>query len=146
MKNLNWKKIALLLMPVLSVGLATTVDSVTVFDSAAGTTSFYSYFDLIPDSNFAMLMPLSAILSAVCGVLAAIELVKKNNKMLKAIAGCSFCAATMAVLPIMLRGDVAVIPNVGLPVFMMVEWLISYMMVKQPQMEKETKTQRLKKY
>ena len=42
MKKLDWKKIMLILMPVLSVGLATTMDSVMVFDCAAGPTEYYS--------------------------------------------------------------------------------------------------------
>lgn len=144
MKKLDWKKISLVLLPILSVGLATTVDSVMVFDSVAGTTEYYSYFDLIPNSNFAILMPLAAILSIVCGILAAVLIVRKNPKFLKGIVGCAFCAATFAVLPIMLKGNVMVFPNVGLPIFMMVECLLSYMMMKKPQLEDETKHQRLK--
>ena len=70
-------------MPILTVGLATTMDSVMVFDSAAGTTEYYSYFDLIPNNNYAMLMPLAAILSLVCGILAAVLIVKKNHGVLK---------------------------------------------------------------
>ena len=144
MKKINWKNVILILMPVLAVGLATTTDSVMVFDSAAGTTEYYSYFDLIPDSNFAIAMPLAAILSLVSGILAAIMIVKKNPKMLKGIAGCSFVAATVAVLPILLKGEVVVFPNVGLPIFMMVDWLVAYMMLKNPQLEEETKHKRLK--
>ncbi len=144
MKKLDWKKVCLVLLPILSVGLATTVDSVMVFDAAAGTTEYYSYFDLIPNSNYAMLMPLAAILSAVSGILAAVLIIKKNFKMLKGIVGCSFCAATFAVLPILLKGDVTVFPNVGLPIFMMVDCLVSYTMMKNPQPEQETQKKRLK--
>ena len=143
MKKLNWKKILLILMPILSVGLATTVDSVIVFDSAAGTTEYYSYFDLIPGSSFAILMPLAAILSVVCGILAAILLVKKNRKMLKGIWACSLCSAICAALPILLKGDTIVSPNVGLPIFMMVECYIAYMMINQPQPEQEIKNKKL---
>ena len=143
MNKINWKKVILVLMPILSVGLATTVDSVTVYDSIAGTTEYYSYFALIPDSNFAILMPLAAILSFVCGILAAILIVKKNMKMLKGIVGCSFCAATFAVLPVMLGGDVVIAPNVGLPIFMMVDCFLAYMMLKKPQHEEEIKHRRL---
>jgi len=144
MKKLDWKKIFLVLLPILSLGLATTVDSVMVFDSVAGTTEYYSYFDLIPNSNFAILMPLAAILSAVSGILAAVLIVKKNNKMLKGIVGCAFCAATFAVLPILLKGEVVVFPNVGLPIFMMVDCLIAYVMIKNPKTEEETTHKRLK--
>ena len=143
MNKINWKNMILVLMPILSVGLATTMDSVTVYDSVAGTTEYYSYFALIPDSNFAILMPLAAILSLVCGILAAIMIVKKNGKLLKGIVGCSFCAATFAVLPVMLRGKVVIVPNVALPIFMMVDCFLAYMMMKTPQFQEETKHRRL---
>ena len=145
MNKINWKNVILILMPILSVGLATTVDSVTVINSAAGTTEYYGYFDLIPDSNFAILMPLAAILSLVCGILAAIQMVKKNTKMLKGIVGCSFCAATFAVLPVMLGGEVVIVPNVGLPIFMMADCFLAYMMLKKPQSEVLENHKRLKR-
>lgn len=144
MKKLDWKKIMLILMPVLSVGLATTMDSVMVFDAVAGTTEYYSYFDLIPNSDFAMLMPLAAILSVICGVLAAVLLVKKNRKMLKGIVVCAFCAATFAVLPVLLKREVIVFPNVGLPIFMMLDLLVAYTMMKKPEAQEETTHKRLK--
>ncbi len=144
MKKLDWKKVALFLLPILAVGLATTMDSVMVFDAAADTTEYYSYFDLIPNNNMAILMPLAAILSLICGILAAVLIVKKNPKLLKGIVGCAFCAATFAILPIMLKGEVIVFPNVGLPIFMMVDCLVAYTMLKKPQMAEETKHKRLK--
>ena len=144
MKKLDWKKIMLVLLPVLSVGLATTMDSVMVFDAAAGTTLYYSYFALIPDIDFAILMPLAGILSALAGILAGIMLVKKNHKLLKGIVVCTFCAASCAAAPILLKGDVVVFPNVGLPIFMMLDCLVSYTMMKNPQPEEEPKKKRLK--
>lgn len=143
MKKLDWKKILLVLMPVLSIGLATTMDSVTVFDAASGNTEYYSYFDLIPNSSFAMLMPLAAILSGVCGILAAILIVRKKGGVLKGIVGCSFCSATFAVLPILLKGDVVIFPNVGLPIFMMVNCMVAYTLLKKPQPEQQSEHKRL---
>ena len=144
MKKLDWKKVLLILLPVLSIGLATTMDSVMVFDSVSGITEYYSYFGLIPNSDFAILMPLAAILSAVCGILAAILIVKKKSKLLKGIGACAFCATTFAVLPILLKGDVIVFPNVGLPIFMMVDCLVAYTMMKNPQPEQKAEPKRLK--
>lgn len=141
MKKWNLKKIMLILLPILAVGLATTVDSVTVFDPANGTTEYYSYFELIPDSSYQIVMPLAAILSLVSGVLGAVYMVK--NKALKGIVGTSFCAAMLAVLPILLKGDVLVIPNVGLPIFMLVDCLLAYWILKKPEQQEENKGIRL---
>ena len=44
----------------------------------------------------------------------------------------------------LLKGEVVVFPNVGLPIFMMVDCFVAYMMLKNPQTEEETKYKRLK--
>ena len=48
-----------------------------------------------------------------------------------------------AVLPVMLRGEVVIVPNVALPIFMMVDCFLAYMMMKTPQFQEETKHRRL---
>lgn len=55
-------KLLLIALPVMAVGLATTVDSVMVFDSSAGSVQYYSYFSLIPGLGVQMVVPLAAIL------------------------------------------------------------------------------------
>ncbi len=119
-------KSLLILLPVLAVGLATTVNSVTVFDTAAGTTQVYSYFDLIPVENMQMLPPLAAVLSLVSGILAAIFLGKKKEGFLKASSYVAFAAAAAAALPVALRGEVLVVPHVGLPIFMLMQYAAAY--------------------
>ena len=73
MKKKALVKSLLILLPVLAVGLATTMDSVIVFDAAAGITSYYSYFDLIPVTSLQNLPPLAGLLCAVCGICAVHE-------------------------------------------------------------------------
>lgn len=143
MKKLNVKKILLILLPILAVGLATTVDSVMVYDSVAGTTEYYSYFDLVPDCSYQIVMPLAAILSIVAGILAAVYIVGKKQGCLKGILVTTFCAATFAVLPNLLHGDVMVVPNVGLPLFMFVDCGLAYIMMKKPDKQEEAKASRL---
>ena len=48
-------KALLLVFPILAVGLATTVNSVTVFDTVTGETQYFSYFDVLPIANLQML-------------------------------------------------------------------------------------------
>ena len=62
MKKRAILKSLLILLPILAVGLATTGDSVLVFDAQSGVTEYYSYFDLIPDTGLQMLPPLAAML------------------------------------------------------------------------------------
>ena len=41
----------LIVLPILAVGLATTTNSVTVFNTLTGETQYYSYFDVLPVTN-----------------------------------------------------------------------------------------------
>lgn len=144
MKKWNLKKIFLILLPILATGLATTVDSVIVFDSQAGTTAYYSYFELIPEFSFQAAMPLAAVLSLISGVLAAVYMVGNKEGCLKGIAGTAFCSATLAVLPFLMQGDVMIVPNVGLPIFMLIDCVLAYVMLKKPEKKEEDKGKRLK--
>ena len=139
MKKKALVKRLLILLPVLAVGLATTMDSVIVFDAAAGITSYYSYFDLIPVTSLQNLPPLAGLLCAVCGICAVVYLVRKKTWSLKAVVITSLAAATTAVIPVMIQGDVKVVPNVGLPIIMTVEYLVSCHFLKNPEKAEETK-------
>lgn len=131
MKKKTLMKSLLLLLPVLAVGLATTADSVMVFDSVAGTIEYFSYFSLLPYDAFQSVTPLAGMLAALSGVLAAVYLGRKKEKMLKGIMIVSMAAAIVAVVPILLSGDVKIVPNVGLPVLMLLEYLAAFNQTKQ---------------
>ena len=122
MKKKVFVQSLLILLPVLSVGLATTQDSVTVFDTVSGLTQYYSYFDLVPVSNLQMLPPLAALCSAVSGILAAVYLVKKNPGFLKTSGYAAIASASVASILTVMREAVLVIPNVGLPIFMVIHF------------------------
>ena len=145
MKKETLMKILLILLPILAVGLATTVDSVLVYDTQLGTTEYYSYFDLLPVGTFQLITPLAAVLSGVSGLLAAAFVAVKKQGLLKAVVGTSFCAATLAGLPTMLSTDIKIIPNVGLPLFMVAELFLAYYMLKKPQQQEQKKAQKLRK-
>ena len=146
MKKRAILKSLLILLPILAVGLATTGDSVLVFDAQAGVTEYYSYFDLVPVTNLQMLPPLAAMMSLVSGVLAAVWLVKKKEWSLEAIFWCSIIAACVASIPTVMQGTVKVVPNVGLPLFMVINWLVAGYIRKHPEQKEEKKpARRIKK-
>ena len=119
-------KSVFLLLPVLALGLATTKDSVMVFDPAAGSTGYFSYFDQLPVAQFQLLLPLVGTLCAVVGILAVIYLVTGKNRFLRVSCYTALVAAAMAVLPMVIAADVKVVPNVGVPVLMFVHYLLAY--------------------
>lgn len=134
----------LILLPVLAVGLATTADSVLTFDSVSGITDYYSYFDILPYAEFQLLPPLAAMLSGLSGILAVIYLIFKNKGTLKASSIVALISAALAVLPIIRTGDVRVIPNVGVPIFMICQYVLAYYLAKNAdKLEKEQNAPRL---
>ena len=130
MKKQTLIRSLLILLPVLAVGLATTTDSVTVFATVTGTTEYYSYFDPASAANLQMLLPLAATMCLVSGILAAVYLGKKSMRCLKISGYVAFAAAAVASIPIMVRGEVLVIPNMGVPVFMLLHYVVAYFFAK----------------
>ena len=60
MKKNVLMKVFLVLLPAMAVVLATTRDSVKVFDTSAGTVESYSYFSILPVQNMQMITVLAA--------------------------------------------------------------------------------------
>jgi len=146
MKKTILLKALLFLLPIMAVGLATTVDSVTVFNSLTGQTEYYSYFDVLPVENLKLVTPMTALLAALSGVLSAVYLAKKRISFLKAAGYAALASSCAAAIPMMVREDILVIPSVGLPIFMVLEYLVAYMLEKdEREKEKKVPKARLKK-
>ena len=125
-------KSLLILLPVLAVGLATTLDSVPVFDTVSGTTEYYSYFDEIPVQTVSYLRSLAGVLNVVSGIRAAVWIGKKKDGCLKFSGYAGLAAAAVASVPIMMRGEILVVPNVGFPIFMLLQYVAAYFAAKLP--------------
>ena len=121
----------LVAIPVLAVVLAAAGDSVMVFDTVTKETQYYSYFDILPVTKLAMLTPLSALLAAASGISAAVYMAKKKEGAMKATGYLALAAAC-----------IAVIPNVGLPLLLFAEYVLTCYLGKQKwQEEKKNKQQ-----
>ena len=137
MKKNTMTKLVLLLLPIMAVVLATTGNSVKVYDIAAETVQNYSYFTLLPVEKLQMLTPLAAILTVATLVLAVIYLIAEKRWCLRGIRYTACLATCAAACPNLIRGDVLVMPNVLLPILMAVELLIANAARKAPE-EKPT--------
>ena len=131
----------LVLFPVLAVGLATTSDSVTVFDTVTGLTTYYSYFDILPVGNLQLITVATALCSVVSGILAAVYLAKKKESCRKGTGYAAIASATLAAIPVVMRNQVMIIPNVALPIFMVLQFGVSYYLRKAAPVEKQNKKQ-----
>ena len=137
-------KLLLILFPILAVGLATTLDSVTVFNTVTGQTQYFSYFDILPVSNLSMITPATALLSALSGIFAAIYMATKRKALLKSVGYAALASAVLAAIPMVLREEIMVIPNVALPIFMMLEYYVAFILGKEgPAKMEKTKNPRL---
>ena len=137
MKKNTMTKLVLLLLPLMAVVLATTGNSVKVYDTAAETVQSYSYFTVLPVEKMQMLTPLAAMLTVASLVLAVIYLITEKRWCVQGIrctAGLATCAAAC---PNLIRGDFLVMPNVLLPILMAVELLFANAARKAPE-EKPT--------
>lgn len=144
MKKSTLARLFLMLLPMAAVGLATTANSVTVFDTQTGQAAYHSYFTLVEVGALPMAAPTAAMLSLVSGILAAVYLGAKKQGCLKAIVWTGFLAGTFAVLPILANGQTKVVPNVLLPIMMLVEAGLAYTMSKKPQTVEPAEAPRLK--
>jgi hypothetical protein len=139
-------KSLMIVLPILAVGLATTTNSVTVFNTITGETQYYSYFDVLPVTNLQMITPLTALLAALSGVLAAVYMATKRHVLLKVVSYAALASAAAAAIPMLAREEIIVLPNVGLPIFMMVEYCVAYYLGKEnPEKLKKGKNVKLKK-
>ena len=135
----------LILLPVLALGLATTMDSVVVYDSQTGVTEYFSYFATEPMAQVQMLLPLAAMLCLASGICGAVYMVKKKEWSLKAIVWTSLIAACASSVPTVTQGDIKVVANVGFPIFMVINWLVASYIQKNPDKFEEKKTKKGKR-
>lgn len=135
-------KLFLILLPVSAVALATAGDSVTVFNPVTKETVMGSYFDLILESgNAQILPPLAGMLAVAAVVLAVLYMVREKPGLLKGIIWVALLSAAAAALPIALRGEKVIVPNVLLPILMCTQAALAYVVGRTPK-EKEVNTGR----
>ena len=145
MKKKTLIKCLLILLPILAVGLATTTDSVVVYDSQTGETAYFSYFATESKAQVQMMLPLAAMLCLVSGICGAVYLVKKKEWSLKAVVWTSLIAACAASVPTVTQGTVKVVANVGFTIFMVINWLVASYIQKNPDKFEEKKTKKGKR-
>ena len=129
-------KILLVMLPIMAVALATTRDSVQVINTVTAQAVAGSYFDLLPTDTMPMAGPGAGICAILSGILAVIYLFSKKRGVLQGSKWCAFVGACFAVLPLFVRGEVMVIPNVGVPLLLMAQFVVCAISGKLPKEEK----------
>ena len=139
MDKKNWMNYIFAGLPMIAVVLAGMGNSVTIYPPAATEAVYCSYFTLVEDIPGAICLPLAAFGAGVTFGLAVLYLVKRSALFLKIMMPLSFLSATAAVVPVLARGEILVIPNMLVPILLMAVCLTTYGMLKNPQRDEPKK-------
>ena len=144
MDKLKIKRIALVLLPMIATMLAGMGTSVAVYAPGAEVAycSFFTYIEDVPSS---IAMPFAILAGAATFGMALLYQVKKTAFWVKSMVVCSMACATLSVLPLILRTEVYMIPNMWVPILMLVTCLLANYEAKHPQEESKPKGKRLEK-
>ena len=134
--------ILLIVLPAVAVSMALSGNSVTIFDKVANTTVYQSYFDLLPAGTVTMATVLAGVLVVIADVLAAAYVFLHKQWCVKGVFVTAVASAFAAEIPVLMQGDVLVVPNVMVPIAMLVVTLMAYARIKKPD-QKQEKKQRL---
>ena len=130
MKKQTILKGILVLLPVLAVSFAMQGNSVMLYDSVAGTTRYFSYFDLVPEAVLPVAAPVAGLAATLSGGCAMVYLFARKMAVLQTVRWSAFAGACVAVLPIVIKGTVTMIPTVTVPLLLLAEFVLAGILVK----------------
>ncbi len=138
---------SLAVLPLVAVALAGVPNAVTVYDTTnpQDIALSCSFFTLLEDVPAGVCLPYAGILGALTFGLAVLWLVTKKKTWLAWIAGAAFGATTLAVAPLLLGGDVMLLPNMLVPILLGITCVLAFGLYKAPVQEEAPKGERLGK-
>lgn len=114
----------LILLPLLAVGLAAMPDSVRTVVSKTEVVKL-SFFDKLPDGSYPSGLALGGLFCCVTAVLGIVYAILRKPYWLYGIAGSALFSACLCVLPLLLRVQPPVVPNVGVSIAMCAECVLA---------------------
>lgn len=125
MKNSQLLRVYFTVFPLLAFFYAVKEDSVSVIlEDGVYTCSF---FGTLPDGTMPVGLALAATLTLVVAVIGAVYGITQKKGWLRGLIWTSLAAATLSVLPLLLRSEPVVLPHVAVAVILLVECLLAYM-------------------
>ncbi len=142
MKKSMFLKIALLGLPLAVVAIAIDPESVDVISGE--TLRHTSFAEAVVGSAVGWCAPVALLLTYGIFGLAVFHLVTKKDVLLKIIRVVSFVAACLAACPILVSGEVRVVPNAFAGLLLMILFLVSHIALSGKEIKEEAaKGQRL---
>lgn len=119
--------------PAVAIAFSATPNSVEIRDRAANTSTYQSYFALLPESCFSLSMILSVAIAAVALVFAVLYVASGKEAWLKSVYLTSFVSVLAGEIPTMLQTELFIFPVfLVLPILMMVTCAMAYYKMKKP--------------
>lgn len=136
MKKSTILKIALLALPLAVVAIAISPNSVTVIHGMDAPV-YTSFANVVTDSAVGWCAPVALLLTYGVFGLAVFHLVTGKTILVKIIRGAAFVGTCLIGCPILVPGEVKVIPSVFAAILMLALWILSHYMVVDQKKEKE---------
>ena len=140
MRKDKFMKITMVFLPFAAMMLSGGPTAVTVFDSGRQVTTSGSFFTPIDGAPLGFCLLLSALFCGLCLTFSVARLIREKVWMRKAVMAVSFAAMTLAVVPLLIRESIIVLPNMLFPILMGVETLMSYVQIRKQGAETNRRT------
>lgn len=137
MKKMNWTTLALAVLPLMMVFVASDPSGVTVFDGT--TTTTMSWYQTVPESPLGWCAPMAGLLNYVLFGAAVLYAVSKKRWCLQTIFGVALAAVCIVVLPVVAQPEIKIVPNVMGSILLAAECVVAYFVLKKPEDTKEKK-------
>ena len=124
MKKKTILNAALLLIPLMVVGIAVSPNSVTVVSD--GETLYTTFATAVEGSVVGWCAPVVLLLTYALFALAVVYGMSKKPLWLKAIQNVALAATCLAAVPPLVQGDVFVVPNVFAAILLAALWAVVY--------------------
>ncbi len=130
MKKRTVWSVVLMVLCALSLMVASNPTAVTVFRTGDSVARRYSFFQPIAEAPIAICLLYAAISNGVALMISVVFLIRKKNRWLKWILGLSFASMTLAVMPLIIRSEPVVLPNMVHPLAMCATSVMAYVLLR----------------
>lgn len=128
MKKKTGMNIALLLLPLMAVGMAISPTSVTVIRGQE--IAYTSFAQAVEGSYVGWCAPVALLLAYALFGMAVIYGLTKKELWLRLIRNVAFAGTFLAAVPILVQGEVIVIPHVLVAILLGILWAVAWYAVK----------------
>ena len=127
--------------PAAAIAIASGAKSVAIIDRATKATTYQSYFDLLPESAFAISTVLAMGLAIFALIFAIVYVVTKDAARLKAVYLLTFAAVFAAEIPALMQSELLIMPSPFAAILLVVTCAMAYSRMKKPQQEQKKREQ-----